>query len=94
MQEYVTEETKAYMEEIWEEKFIIDITGGIVSMISVDTCLRTGRSRQARLVLQECLKKAQSVLRIKRKNSWIQVSVLIDSEAQTGWIEKTKVVHP
>lgn len=60
----------------------------------MNTCWRTGRIRQARLVLQEPLKKAQSVLRIKRKNSWGQVSVLIDYEAQTGWIEKTKVVHP
>lgn len=82
------------MQEMWEDKFSIDITGEIVSMIRVDTYFRTGRSRQARLVLQEPLKKAQSVLHITCKNNWIQVSMLIDSETHTGWIEKSKVFHP
>lgn len=93
-QEYVMEEPQAYMQEIWEDKTGIDMTGETVAMIREDTYLRAGRSKKAPLVLQEPLKKAQSVLRITRKKNWVQVSVLIDGETYSGWVEKSKVIQP
>lgn len=93
-QEYLIEEPQAYLQEIWEGKTDINMTGKKIAMIREVTYLRAGRSKQVPLVIQEPLKKAQSVLRITRKENWIQVSVLIDGETYSGWVEKWKVIQP
>lgn len=94
LQEYVLEEPRSIVQEYWEDKLNIDITGETVAMIREDAYLRAGRSKHAPVVLQAPLKKSQSVLRIIRKKNWVKVSVLIENETYEGWVEKSKVIQP
>lgn len=91
--EYVAEDPRVYMQELWEDATGIDMSGEKVAMIRTTTYLRAGRSKHSPLVLQEALQEAQAVIRITRKGNWVKISVLVNGETYTGWVEKSKVIQ-
>lgn len=91
--EYTKDEINFFIKTAHEDYFDIDLTGEAPAVIKTDTYLRAGRSKNAPLVLNQKLKTAQAAFWKTRKKNWVKISILIDGETYTGWVEKSKVVR-
>lgn len=91
--EYIKNDINFFIKTAHEDYFDIDLTGEAPAVIKTDTYLRAGRSKNAPLVLNQKLKTAQMVFWETRKKNWVKVSIFIDGETYTGWVEKSKVVR-
>lgn len=90
---YITEDLQTYLHEKWEDITGVDMTGEVAMMIREEVYLRAESNEYALIVLKAPLKKGQSVLRLGRDGDWVQISVLIDGETHTGWVEKSKLAE-
>lgn len=86
------EEFFELLKEQYEDTFNVDLTGEVSASVRSDTYLRSGRGKNSPVVLNTKLKTAQSIILHKRKNNWVQVSVYLNGETYTGWIEKSKII--
>lgn len=94
VQDTLLEKPQNYFTEFLEDNLNTDFTRESIAMIRKDTYLRAGKSKQSPLVLQEKLVTAQFVLKHTRQKSWVKISVEIDGETYTGWIEKSNLIKP
>lgn len=90
---YIMEKPQTYIHEKWEDLTGVDMTGEVTLMIREEVYLRSESSEYASVVLETALKEAQSVLRLERDGDWVRISVLIDGETHTGWVEKSKLTN-
>lgn len=90
--EYTKDEINFFIKTAHEDYFGIDLTGEVNASIRTDTYLRAGRSKNAPIILSSKLKIAQPIICHVRKKNWVKISVYVDGETHTGWIEKSKIL--
>lgn len=90
--EYIKDDINFFIKTAHEDYFDIDLTGEVNASIRTDTYLRAGRSKNAPIILSSKLKIAQPIIWHVRKKNWVKISVYVDGETHTGWVEKSKIL--
>lgn len=88
----IEEDVSTWLKVQYEDLLNIDLTGEVNASIRTDTYLRAGRSKNAPIILSSKLKIAQPIIWHVRQKNWVEISVYVEGETHTGWVEKSKIL--